>query len=224
MLFCHVTTRIKGHAHDDLLTEKGGNAFPTLMVLDSVGDSLAKHQGARDVSSLLKTVESSDVRSALAELAKVRAKAESGDLSARGQILTRRILAGSVSAQDARAAAKELDKLSGKSKKALDDAFVYLEYQEVLEQTKDMDDQAEVAGSKFLAMAKDKRVPDSKRARNFWSYVLRHTAKEGDLANFDKALKMYDAQLVEMYGKGSPNYRGLLKQAEALRESARRKR
>jgi hypothetical protein len=126
--------------------------------------------------------------------------------------------------EDARTAAAELDRLSGKSKKMLDDAFAYLEYREVMEQTKGKSDQAEEAGGKFLAMAKDKRVPEAARARYFWSCILAHTAKVGDLANFDKALKMYDAQLVEIYGKGNRSYRALMDQAEALRAGAQRRR
>jgi len=224
VLFCHVTTRIPDHPYDGLLTEKGGTGFPTLMVLDSTGEMLAKHAGARNVEALVKTVESKEVAKAMAEAAKLRKKAADGDIGAQAILLARRMLTGGMSITEAKEAAAKLEKASGKAKKELDQAFVYLEYKEVLDQTKGMSDQAIVAGGKFLTMAKAKRVPDTKRAASFWKFILAYTASKGDVANFDQALKMYEAQLAEVHGKGSQAYRVYLNQAEALRDAAKSKR
>ena len=56
VLFCHVTTRIEGDPHQELLQQKGGRGFPTLKFLDAEGEVLGAPQG-RSVESLRAALE-----------------------------------------------------------------------------------------------------------------------------------------------------------------------
>lgn len=222
VLFLHITTRIPGRAHDGLLSEKGFRAFPTIAVLDDAGEVLVQHQGNRSVKDFVRTVQG--VRKDMMAIEALRKKAEKGDKTAIARLLARDMVAGAVTLADARKQLDELGRLSGSAKKDVDAAMAYLEYQEVIEQTKGMHDKELVAGGKFLEMAKDGRIPESKRARYFWEYVMRYAANKGELATFDKALKMYDQQMGELYGENSTSHRKLVEQAEALRDQAKRRR
>ena len=50
VLYLHISTRIPGEANGTLFAEKGGNAFPTLMVMDKDGNVLARQCGERSMS------------------------------------------------------------------------------------------------------------------------------------------------------------------------------
>lgn len=45
MPFLHVTTRIEGRKHDELLYDYDENSFPTILVLDHKGGLVARHRG-----------------------------------------------------------------------------------------------------------------------------------------------------------------------------------
>lgn len=50
VLFCHITTRIKGRKHDDLLSQVGGRGFPHLVFMDGEGKVVGQPAG-RSVES-----------------------------------------------------------------------------------------------------------------------------------------------------------------------------
>ena len=222
MLFCHITSRIEGRAHDDLLSEKGGRGFPTLMFLDASGESLGEHQGPRTVEGLEKSLGS--VQKKAKEFATLRSKAEGGDRTAKAKLLVLELENGAVPLGDATKAVEELGSLSGLLKKQIAAGLAAAEYREVLEQTKGQADAAVAAGEKFAAMAKADRIPEVARAPKYWPYFLEYAAAEGDLALFDKAQKRYLAALAALQGRGSPAFRQVSEKVEMLREDAKRNR
>lgn len=222
MLFCHITSRIEGRAHDDLLGEKGGRGFPTLMFLDASGESLGEHQGPRTVAGLEKSLGS--VQKKAKEFATLRSKAEGGDRTAKTKLLVLELENGAVSLGDATKAVEELGSLSGALKKHVAAGLAAAEYREALDQVKGMPDAAVVAGGKFAAMAKADRIPEVARAPKYWPYFLEFAAAEGDLALFDKAQKRYLDALAASQGRGSPAFRQVSEKVEMLREDAKRNR
>ena len=56
VLFCHISTRIPSDPNAFLFAEKGGNAFPTLMVLDEDGNVLARQCGERSMRAVREVV------------------------------------------------------------------------------------------------------------------------------------------------------------------------
>jgi len=58
VLFCHITTRIPGEPHDELLKEKGGRGFPTFWFLDPTGKVIGEPKGrsVADFEATLKEV------------------------------------------------------------------------------------------------------------------------------------------------------------------------
>src|SRR5436189_5630341 len=43
VLFCHITTMLPGVKYDELLSEKGGNAFPWIVMMDASGEIILAH-------------------------------------------------------------------------------------------------------------------------------------------------------------------------------------
>lgn len=64
VLFCHITTRIKGRKHDDLLGKVGGRGFPHLVVMNAEGDVLSVVQ-RRSVEGFRAAVEAGEAYQAL---------------------------------------------------------------------------------------------------------------------------------------------------------------
>ncbi len=222
VLFCHITTRIEGRPYDDLLGEKGGRGFPSLMFLDASGELLGEHQGPRTVEGLTKSLAS--VQKKAKELAALRAKAEGGDRTAKLRLLIMDLDNGAVTFADAGPLVEELGSVSGALKKQLEAGLAAAEYRQVLEQVKGQPDAVVAAGSKFSEMAKGDRIPELVRAPKYWPYLLEHAAAEGDLNLFDKAQKRYLAEVAEAYGRGSPAFRQVDDKVELLREDAKRNR
>lgn len=222
MLFCHITSRIEGRAYDDLLSEKGGRGFPTLMFLEASGESLGEHQGPRTVEGLTKTLGS--VQKKAKEFATLRSKAEGGDRTAKAKLLVLELDNGAVSLGDATKAVEELGSFSGALKKQIAAGLAAAEYREVLVEMKGKPDAAVAAGEKFSAMAKADRIPEVARAPKYWPYFLEYAAAEGDLALFDKAQKRYLDALAAQQGRGSPAFRQVSEKVEMLREDAKRNR
>ena len=61
--FLHVTTHIQGHPDDDLLKRKNGDGFPTLMILDAEGKTVARPR-ARNVDAFTAAVSEAQGRAA----------------------------------------------------------------------------------------------------------------------------------------------------------------
>ena len=45
VLFCHITSRVNGDPHQDLLQQKGGQGFPHLVFMNAEGEVVAQPQG-----------------------------------------------------------------------------------------------------------------------------------------------------------------------------------
>ncbi|HBP17504.1 MAG TPA: hypothetical protein DEA08_06895 [Planctomycetes bacterium] len=101
MLFCHITTRIKGRKHDGLLTKKGGRGFPHLVFMDEQGEVITKPAG-RSVKAFEKGAQQ------VGSFMKLRNKADKSDAE-KVELLTLEIGFGTVSADEARKRAKELE-------------------------------------------------------------------------------------------------------------------
>lgn len=90
----HVTTRIPGKKHDDLLKEKGFGSFPTLCFMDADGKVL--------LSRVERTIEGFESAKAMLDsYAALKARADAGDEQAVDELLYTRIKLGNITYDEA---------------------------------------------------------------------------------------------------------------------------
>lgn len=86
--FLHVTTRVETDKHQGLLKEKGFRGFPSLAFMDEAGSIIAKHAGPRTLDGLNGTA------TAAGEYIDLRAKAASGDATAKAALFVKDLQIG----------------------------------------------------------------------------------------------------------------------------------
>lgn len=92
MLLAHITSRVAGRAHDDLLSRKGGRGWPYFAVLDAEGGVLARHDGGRGFETIADRA---------AEFLALRERAKA-DRDARVELTFQNIELGNLALADAR--------------------------------------------------------------------------------------------------------------------------
>ncbi|MBI3272083.1 MAG: hypothetical protein HYZ53_24020 [Planctomycetes bacterium] len=192
VLFCHITSQVKGEPYPDLLHEKGGTGFPYLVFMDAEGNVLSKHNGPRTVAGFeagLQRVQS---------LLDARKKAESGDKGAKIEVALLEGELGRIGADDAQARVKELGPLSKEQQARLDALLTNGEVSKALEGVQRDRAKALAAGEKFAAMKKAGRMPtDERLLRPFWMALLDYAESKRDVALFEEAFTVLKGMLGE---------------------------
>lgn len=200
MLYLNVTSHVDGDADQELLGEKGGGGFPYLVVLDSEGNVLAKHEGQRTADAFGATLKTA---TAYAEL---RAKAAGGDAAAAKEVLFKDAEMGNLKAADAKAALEKMKDLTDDEKTKLSGLILDLELKDVMTQFgKDVkglgqDDKAKIkvaqaaAGRKFLEMQKAGRAPgdESDFFQPYYIFIMEAAEEGKDAAKYEEALKVME--------------------------------
>ena len=186
VLFCHVTTRVKGDKYDGLLREKGGTGFPTLVFMDAAGEVIAK-QGARTVSAFQATLTS------LTNLRALEARAKDGDQTVKVDMALTRIELGALATVDAaKQALAAAGDLSPEQQKRASGLLAWLEMNELNANAR-KDRQLDV-GKELVAWFSAGKIP-GRDERGFFLPILNHAEKQHDAKLFQKALDEYRARV-----------------------------
>jgi hypothetical protein len=184
--------------------EKGGSAFPTLMVMDGNGNVLARQCGDRSMRSVRDTVAEGQRVSDLITRASPKPVGAGyvpglgfwelcscdGDPEAQFECLSRQIELGHLSPEEARARMARLEGLSGDRRAFLESAVISSECSNVLlEIRKAPDDQGQYqAARKLVAMQKAGRVPSDKNVFPFWEWVMAYATYCQDVGLYEDGL------------------------------------
>ncbi|MCI0651158.1 MAG: hypothetical protein L0Z55_04675 [Planctomycetes bacterium] len=213
VLFCHVTSRVQSDKHQDLLTRKGGNGFPYLIVMDGAGTVLARHDADRTIAAFDATLKSAEKTAK--SLAELEAKSAQGDAAAKKELLRTRISLGQLNFEQASAALKELT-LSDAEKADFEKTLVNLEASEILNGVVSAETHA-AAGKRLAQMLAAGRIPSEEQlAGGYWQGILKHAEKEADIALYERGL----TELRKMFGsdaRAKPYFDDWEKTLEAMR-------
>jgi len=191
VLFAHVTSRVPGEKYGNLLTEKGGQGFPYLVVLDAKGDIIGKPSG-RSVDSFAACVKAANT------FATLSAK---GDLSKaeKVELLIAKIGLGKLDFAKAKAERESIGELGAEDAKTVDDALVDLEVLDTLKTSAPKSPQdAAALGKTFHAMYQKGARPQGDQAyQAFYMLIIRHAEAEANPEMFEIGLNA----MKEKYGK-----------------------
>ncbi|MHC4973516.1 MAG: hypothetical protein ACYTG3_14410 [Planctomycetota bacterium] len=201
-MLLHVTTRIQGRKHDDLLQTVGGRGFPSFFALDASGEVIGRHQGTRDAAGFAATMQDATAFVAL------RRKANAGDKAAQVDYLIARARFGNVDVDAFRAEIGKLE-MTQEQTQAYRSVLANAMYDRV---------QATAVGKAFLQMEKDGLVPDdgSKRPR-FYYQIFRYAAAKKDVPLMERAR----AEVSKAWS-ANPRYKTLLASLERQIENAKK--
>jgi hypothetical protein len=181
--YCHVTTRIPGRKHDDLLDRVGGEGFPHIVFMDGDGDVLAIHETALTLEELSRTVANAK------EPAALKAKAAAGDPQSQFQWLLFQIDGATIPFADADARARRLE-LTSEQRARLDLKLIDLEAIGIIHAIRDP---SEVAAGvrRLLAMVEKKRIPTNDQIFGVvLSVILRDGDDRKDIKTFEAGLQI----------------------------------
>lgn len=181
VLFLHNTSRVDDEPYPNLLFEKGGIGFPTMSYLDADGNLLKQVGHVTPVEEL---------ESAWQDLQKWRAlraevEAKKGGEQKELELFRLELQMGNRPYAEMAARRAKLDVAAGEAA-AVDQQLTNLEFGEILRGTPR--DQQHVGGEKFLAMYRDKRIPNTSTETSFWQYLFAFAAKREDIALFKELL------------------------------------
>jgi hypothetical protein len=203
--FCHISTRIPGDPQGFLFAEKGGNAFPTLMVMDENGNVLARHCGERSMRIVRELVNEGG------EFAKLIKRAESrrpvagdptktepaADLETRYSCICKQIEFGHFTPDVARAKVRDLGPLSADRKAWFEAAITSRECCLCLldiRKASDEDGQYRAAG-KLVEMKKAGHIPSDGNVFPFWEWIMSYANRNQDVALYEDGLNALKAIL-----------------------------
>ncbi|MBV8879336.1 MAG: thioredoxin family protein [Planctomycetaceae bacterium] len=192
VLFFHVTTMIQGEKYGDLLEEKGGNAFPYIVLMDSTGDVILQHQGERSAEAFGKSRDTAKNYTATKE------KADKGDAAAKVDLAILQLSMGKAKADEAQKAIQAAGPVSKEQQEKLDLELTNAEVRESVAKLRS-DEEAAALGKKFYARFKEgKPSPTADNALQSYFILLMDAAGEAkDAKVFEDAYKV----LFEKYGK-----------------------
>ena len=176
VLFLHNTSRVADEPYPELLREKGGTGFPTLVFMDETGEVLTR-QGDRTVAGFQKTLDS------LNALQSARKKAASGDPKAKKEVFLAELDLGKLKAEDAKAQAKGLE-FTADERKKIDTTIFGLEVKEILDTVRGRPEEVPA----LRAAAVEKLLPLKERAGSltgpigmrYWAMLGAHAKEQGD--------------------------------------------
>jgi len=167
-MFVHVTTRIGDRKYEELLFDKGGNSFPSIMFLDAGGEVIAIHKRAN-------TMKGFEVTSALiGRYRDLKKKVDGGDASAKTDLL---ITEGDLGRMDYYEVEEALDgvKLTADQQEVLlrikaDNAAT--EHEAMLRAARFSADSLKDAGEEFLELYKEGARPSIAQAQRIYWWAL----------------------------------------------------
>jgi hypothetical protein len=198
VLYIHISSRVPGEANGTLFAEKGGNAFPTLMVMDQDGNVLARQCGERSMRVVREVVAEGEGFRGLIE------RAKTGDLETRYECLCKQIQFGHFAPDVARAKVKDLGNLSADRKGWFESAIVSRECQlALLEIRKAPDESAQYdAAEKMLVpMKKAGHIPSDGNVIPFWEWIMAVASKNQDIALYEDGLNAMKTLLKDDAGR-----------------------
>ena len=213
VLYCHISSRVPNEPNGCLFAEKGGNAFPTLMVLDEEGNVLARQCGERSLRVVRDVVAEGQ---AFASLIK---RASSGDAETKYECLVKQIQYGHFTPDVARGKVKELGNLSADRKGWFESQIISRECSMILLDIRkacDTDGQFKAA-RKFVEMKKSGHVPSDSNVFPFWEWIMAIARQDKDVALFEDGLNSMKALLPD-----DANRREKLQENEIALESMKR--
>lgn len=211
VLFLHNTSHCDDEPNPDLLREKGGNGFPTVVYLSCDGRALKQLEFPTEMSTIENGLEQLEHWKALTAAAKT-------DPAARKKLFMLELENRMLDAAAARAQAAKLT-LTASERRAVDQQLTDLEFTEILAATPRK--RAAEAGAKFYAMLQEDRVPQTRQITTFWQYIFEHAMANKDAELFascleemknrhtgDARIRRYlpalEAQLKKLQGSESP--------------------
>lgn len=204
MLFCHVTSLVKTDPYPDLLTQKGGSAFPYVVLLDEKGDLLLKDIGARTVDPFKKMTAYVDVKR----------ESEGGDAAATLDLALLDLDYGMAKREEGEARIKSLGELSEAQKKYLEEIRLNFDVEASLAGLGRDEAKKVAAGRTFAEGLKDGKVPTKPFVKfRFYSVLLDYAETEKDVPAAEKALEYFRAEI-----KGGKTAQWLEKHEEKLRQ------
>jgi hypothetical protein len=197
VLFCHVTTHIKGRAHDDLLQQMGGRGWPSFFILDGEGKKWGTvnltafpPEGIGDFTAALDAAVK-----AKADVAELSAKAAKGEEGAKLELLRKELELGHLTHAAAQERVRSLGELDPETTKDLAGRLAAVEFSELEVTVKDQESLA-AASKEIYAMAKAGRIPSGRDAAvGFWQAVLSYGSANSDPEAFELALKKMEELL-----------------------------
>lgn len=214
-MFCHITTRIKGHKHDDLLGSVGGRGFPTIVALDAKGGVLARGMG-RSVEAWGTMMDSA--KATATKLADLEKRIAKGDAKAKLELMSVQVDLGQVDLEKAEKTLASDMKLPSELKAKLEGIVNSKKIQNILRSIKrGQPDSITAAGRKlgkmvmsgmpmpkemnlsmnafylgFLAGEKDKNIPLMEKCIAGMS-KFKKSLRPGFVDNLEKKLKAVKA-------------------------------
>lgn len=180
--FLHVTTKVEGDEHQELLQQKGGRGWPTLLFLDAEGEVLAE-PADRSVAGFEATAD------ALQTVQRLQGKPEA-ERTAEDEVelFLARVALGKVELAEALEIQKTLQ-ATGAEAERVEQALIELEIRDQLADLRSQE-QANEAFAHLASMAAAGRVPKGSGlpVARFWSAVSEHAIASGDAALFERCL------------------------------------
>lgn len=214
VLFCHVSSRVPSDPDGLLFCEKGGTAFPTLMVLDDRGNVLGRHCGERSIAAVRRLLAQGR---AFADL--IRRAEGSADLAVRQECLSKQLEYGHLDPEAARARLQSLGGLSADQQAWFDAAIVCRECDlAFLEIRRAADDPARLQAARRLVDMKERgHVPSDARTLAFWEWIMTWAAHAQDARLYEEGLAATKALLPD-----DPNSRELCRARQEVLDRMKR--
>lgn len=210
-LCLHVTSRVTGEPHGNLLYEMGGNGFPTLSLLDADGNLLQQVGGGEvGLDALERAWQKLQAWKAL------RTEVEAGKAERARELFWMEIAMGNrpYSEMVQRAGAM---KLEGADQAKVAQQLTNLQFTEVLRRTPREDKAA--AGAQLLPLFEAGRYPDCATETSYWDSLFAHAVARKDAALYGRILEM-----VKQRKAGDARLKRYLRQLEDQYEELKQKR
>lgn len=189
VLYCNITTRIPGHPHDDLLSEKGGMGFPYIVFMDSEGNVVVKHESDRSAAGFSAT------GTRVKEYVALRDRAAEGDPAARVEFFIVRLELDHFTFEQAQKEREGLE-LSEEQQKRFTETLNDLEVKSIMDKLggaqKVFQNKEKIAEAvrQFQEMDKAGRTPSGEQPfLMFWIAMVEHAKSTEDPALFEHALE-----------------------------------
>lgn len=210
-LCLHVTSRVAGEAHGNLLYEMGGNGFPTLSFLDAEGN-LLQQVGGGEVG--LDALERSWQK--LQTWKTLRADVEAGKAERARELFLMEMAMGNRPYAEMVQRAQAM-KLEGAEQAKVAQQLTNLQFTEVLRRTPREDKAA--AGAQLLPLFEAGRYPDCSTETSYWDCLFAHAAAKKDAALYGRIL-----DVVKQRKAGDARLKRYLRQLEDQYEELKQKR
>ena len=181
VLFAHVTSFVAGERHGNLLVEKGGRAFPSVMILDENGKVLTRQPREEyTVEAFRRTHHTATTWREL------KAKAEAGDSEVADELFLAELRLGRLDFETARRQNLRFEDFTDEETAEILSLLSNLEMDWALASLGLEDPRR--TDKRFVEMKDAGRIPTGPSARIFWLRLLEYARTETDADLFEDAL------------------------------------